>query len=127
MAIKKSPLAKVLALTGKTPAEGASREDKQKARKEAKKALAAQVASFADRLEGEDQGAAAARLVLSSNRHLVKLVAAQDRLKKEFGTKDNLVEAILSTQKRAKDADYRKKLQTLSVGRLLTLAPKTSK
>jgi hypothetical protein len=124
MAQKNAPLTALLKETGKTPAKDASREDKTAARKAAKKALAAKLAPLLERPEGEEPDHFEKRLTLVSNKKLLNLLHTQDRLKKEFGTKANLVEAIAAHQKRSKDADYQKKLATLSVGRLLTLAPK---
>lgn len=122
---RKSPMQVVLERFGKVPAKDADRAAKREAKDSAKKALVAKLSDLLDRPEGEDKEAFEKRLSFVPNRKLLGLLSTQERLKKDFGTKANLIEAILANQKRSKDEDFRKKLQTMSAGRLLTIAPKT--
>lgn len=109
---------------GKAANAEASREEHRTAKDEAKKSLAAKLSELLDPREGEDKGGLQARLFHVSNRKLLALLKLQDKLKKDFGNKKNLVEAILAHQKRSGDKDYAAKLQALSIGRLLSIAPK---
>jgi hypothetical protein len=102
----------------------ASRDERRTAKDAAKKSLATKLADLLDPREGEDKGALAGRLFHVSNRKLLALLKLQDKLKKDFGDKKNLVEAVLAHQKRSGDKDYATKLQKFSIGRLLAIAPK---
>ena len=61
------------------------------------------------------------RLQSSSNTKLLRLLETATELKDRFGTKEKLVDAILTKLGRKQDADYRKKLLAWSPGRLLDL------
>jgi hypothetical protein len=122
---RKSPMQVVIERFGKAANTDASREDRRKAKDEAKKALVAKLAGLLDPREGEEKAAFQDRLFFVPNRKLLGLLSLQDRLKKDFGDKKNLIEAILAHQKRSNDKDYVAKLQKFSVGRLLSIAPKT--
>ncbi|HEY3356668.1 MAG TPA: hypothetical protein VGQ83_25685 [Polyangia bacterium] len=69
----------------------------------------------------EDKDAFKKRLQTSSNTKLLRLLARATELKDQFGSKEKLVDAILATMKRQKDADFRKKLLGFSPARLLDL------
>lgn len=122
----KSPAQIVVERFGKNPGPNADRKARRKAREEAKRALVNTLADLLEHPEDEEKEAFKERLFFVSNSKLLKLLATQERLKKEFGTKQNLVEAILAHQKRSKDESYRARLLSHSVGRLLTMAPKQS-
>ena len=53
-----------------------------------------------------------------SNKKLLRLHDTLTRVKKEFGSRDKLVTAILEAEGRSKDADYQKSLSQRSVLRL---------
>jgi hypothetical protein len=61
------------------------------------------------------------RLQTSSNAKLLRLLEIASAVQERFGSKEKLVDAILALQKRAKDADYRKKLLSYSPTRLLDM------
>jgi hypothetical protein len=56
-----------------------------------------------------------------SNTKLIRLHAALNRAKQEFGTRDKLVTAVLSLGKRDKDEGYKARLAGYPVPRLLDL------
>lgn len=56
-----------------------------------------------------------------SNAKLLKLHAALSRAKAEFGSRDKLVDAVLSLGKRSKDEGYKARLASYPVPRLLDL------
>jgi hypothetical protein len=61
------------------------------------------------------------RLLFMSNRKLLHLYAIEQTLRSEFGSRDKLIDAILSLAKQSKDKDYRDTLETFSSGMLLDL------
>ena len=56
-----------------------------------------------------------------SNTKLLRLHAALTRAKKDFGTRDKLVHAVLELHKRGKDEGYQARLATYPLPRLLDL------
>jgi hypothetical protein len=54
-----------------------------------------------------------------SNKKLLRLYATLSRVKKEFGSRAKLIEAIAAAQGRGKDGDYKKSLERFSTPRLL--------
>lgn len=124
---QKSPMSVVLQSYGKAPEKDADRTAKRQAKDEAKRALVAKLADVLEHPETEEKEAFKERLFFVSNSKLLKLLDTQERLKKEFGSKANLVEAILAKSNRSKDEGYRTSLASLSIGRLLTLAPRGEK
>ena len=72
--------------------------------------------------DGEDEGALKDRLLKASNQQLLKLAAVADAVKKTYGGRDKLVEAVTKALNRAKDKDYVAKLSTFSLPRLYDLA-----
>jgi hypothetical protein len=123
---RKSHMQVVIEKFGKPAKDEASSKERRAAKDEAKKSLVTKLSDVLDPLEGEDKAGLQARLFHVSNRKLLALMKLQEKLKKNFGDKKNLVEAILANQKRSGDKDYAAKLQKLSVGRLLSIAPKTN-
>ena len=87
-----------------------------------KEALVQSLLPLLDRHDGEDDAQLAKRVRVASNRQLLRLRTAEDRVKAEFGGKDALVDAIVLLKFGAKgNADYRRKLTTLTKTRLLDL------
>ncbi len=62
-----------------------------------------------------------------SNAKLVRLHTVFTAVKEKFGTRAKLIEEILSAQKRSKDGDLKKKLETYPVPRLFDLYKSVSK
>jgi len=79
-------------------------------------ALLALPSSIVER--GEDQDDARKTLLSAANSKLLRMHTTGSAVAKRFGSKDKLVDAILSLKKRGKDEDYRKKLGEVSVGKL---------
>ena len=62
-----------------------------------------------------------------SNAKLVRLHAVFTEVKTKFSTRAGLIEAILTAQKRSKDGDLKKKLETYPVPRLFDLYKSVTK
>ena len=62
-----------------------------------------------------------------SNAKLVRLHAVFTEVKTKFGTRAKLIEEILTAQKRSKDGDLKKKLETYPVPRLFDLYKSVTK
>lgn len=62
-----------------------------------------------------------------SNAKLIRLHAVFTEVKTKFGTRAKLIEEILSAQKRSKDGDLKKKLETYPVPRLFDLYKSVTK
>jgi len=62
-----------------------------------------------------------ARLLAASNKKLLRLLDVGTEIKSKFGSVEKAAEALAKTLGRAKDADYVKKLKTLTPARLLDL------
>ena len=62
-----------------------------------------------------------------SNAKLVRLHTVFTEVKTKFGTRASLIEAILTAQKRGKDGDLKKKLETYPVPRLFDLYKSVTK
>jgi hypothetical protein len=62
-----------------------------------------------------------------SNAKLVRLHTVFSEVKEKFGTRAKLIEEILTAQKRTKDGDLKKKLETYPVPRLYDLYKSASK
>src|SRR5687768_546339 len=56
-----------------------------------------------------------------SNKKLLRLFELLSRVKKEFGSRAKLIDAIAAAQARAKDDDFKKSLERYSTPRLLDL------
>ena len=72
--------------------------------------------------EGEDKDAFRARLLKISNQKLIRLARNAEQLKTGYGSRDKLLDTVMSGLGRTKDADYKKKLSAWTSGRLLDLA-----
>ncbi|AKT39770.1 hypothetical protein [Chondromyces crocatus] len=73
-------------------------------------------ALWLDRTNADRGGAKSLEHV--SNAKLLRLHATFSEVKEKFGSRAKLVDAILETEKRAKDAGYRKRLEAWPVPRL---------
>jgi len=62
-----------------------------------------------------------------SNAKLIRLHAVFTEVKEKFGTRAKLIEEILGAQKRSKDGDLKKKLETYPVPRLFDLYKSVAK
>ena len=89
-----------------------------------KEALAKDLASRLDRPEGQTQTELIKRLSVQKNSTLLRLYETTERVSKAFGSKAELVTAILKKHGHAgerTDQDYQKRLMTYSLPRLLDL------
>lgn len=124
----------------KKPAKGAVKKDKPKVKTPivtgprhprakllaahgSKEALAKSIAPALAH-GGEDADSIAARLRTASNRQLLRLAAAADKVKQKWGSREKLIEAIGAASKKSKDKDFLAKLESTSLPRLLELAPR---
>lgn len=71
--------------------------------------------------EGEDAQAFRQRLLTVSNGKLLRLHARQSRLKSDFGGKESLVDAIVGMKFTKPNNDYKVKLMSQQITRLLDL------
>jgi hypothetical protein len=60
-----------------------------------------------------------ARLKGAANSKLLRLLAMGKAVKERFGSKAKLIDALVALENRAKDKDYRHKLETWPAARLL--------
>ena len=81
------------------------------------KSLAASIAG-----DDEDTDVLATRLHKASNTQLLRLQKAVETMKEKYGSREKLIEAIGTAEKKAGDKDFLKKLGSLSVPNLLDLA-----
>lgn len=72
--------------------------------------------------DGEDEGALKERLLKASNAQLLKLANVAEQVKKTYGSRDKLVDALTKALHRAKDQPFVAKLGTFSLPRLYDLA-----
>lgn len=86
-----------------------------------KEAFAKTVAAAIARPD-EDADVIAARLRTASNRQLLRLAAANETVKKRWGSREKLIAAIGAAQKKGKDQEFLTKLDTYSLPRLVDLA-----
>ena len=84
--------------------------------------LASKLVPLLDRRDGESDDEFERRIRTSSNRQLLRLWRAEERVKSDFGGKDKLVDAIVAFKFGASDpGPYRGKLMKQSKTRLLDL------
>ena len=79
------------------------------------------------RTSADNAGGAGRGLQHVSNAKLIRLHAVFTAVKEKFGTRAKLVEEILAAQKRSKDGDLKKKLETYPVPRLFDLYKSVTK
>jgi hypothetical protein len=104
MAAKKSPLARV--------------KEKFESKEKLVDALVGLPAKVLDRAEDEDKDAFRTKLLAAANAKLLKLYERSQAIQTRYGSKEGLVEALLTLQNRGKDKDYRGKLGAWTLGRL---------
>lgn len=104
MSMKKSPLARVKEQFGS--------KDKLV------DALVAMPATVLERVGEEDKDAFHKRLLAAANNKLLRLHHISQDIQKRWGSKEAMVDAVLTLKKRGKDKDYRTKLSDLPVGKL---------
>ena len=68
----------------------------------------------------EDKASLKKRLLAASNSKLMRLLQTAQKVK-ELGGKDKLLEAVAEKHGKAKDKDYRARLEGYTIGRLLDL------
>ncbi len=68
--------------------------------------------------EKEAKDAFRTRLLSAANAKLLRLHKVGRAVAERWGSKDKLVDALLTLQRRAKDEDYGNKLRTLPLGKL---------
>jgi hypothetical protein len=81
------------------------------------KALAASLAT-----ETEDSDTVAGKLKTASNAQLLRLQRVVQAVKDKWGSRDKLIEALSTVEKKSKDKDYLAKLATFPLPRLYDLA-----
>ena len=86
-----------------------------------KEALAKTLAASLAR-DDEDQGVIAARLGKASNQQLLRLEHVVETVKAKYGSRDKLIAAIGTAEKKTKDKDYLATLEASSLPKLLDLA-----
>lgn len=87
-----------------------------------KEALVEKLAPLLDRGADESEADFKDRLSRVSNKKLLRLLDRETLLRDRFGSREALVDDIVSTRTAGKgDADLRRKLLSLSTGRLLAL------
>lgn len=66
----------------------------------------------------EDKDAFRTRLLTAANSKLLRLHMMGKAIADRWGSKDKMVDALLTMQRRGKDEDYRSKLGSLPLGKL---------
>jgi len=103
------------------PMQAKSPLQRVKAEHGSKTELAKKLLPLLERYDEESDDEFSRRLRTSSNKQLLRLWDTQQRLKSEFGTKSALVDAIVELRFGKANADYRAKLETFRITRLLDL------
>jgi hypothetical protein len=86
-----------------------------------KEALAKALAPVLAR-DDEDSDVIASRLKTASNAQLLRLQRVVDAVKQKWGSREALITALSTTEKKAKDKDYLSKLGSFSLPKLFDLA-----
>ena len=87
-----------------------------------KAALADKLLGSLERHEDEDDADFKQRIHTASNKQLLRLWAAEERVKSEFGSKDKLIDAVVKARFNGKDnADYRARVSKYAKTRLLDM------
>lgn len=77
--------------------------------------------SIIERIEGEGDDDFRQRLLSISNKKLLRLNAVSTRVSSDFGGKEGLVDAIVGMKFTKPNADYKTKLMTFKITRLVDL------
>ena len=77
--------------------------------------------------DGADEGSIKERLAKASNAQLLRLASVTEAVKKAYGSRDKLIDALIKALGRAKDKDYVAKLGTFSLPKLYDLAKSTER
>lgn len=86
-----------------------------------KEALAKALAPLLARSD-EDTNEIATRLSTASNAQLLRLQKVADAVKQKWGSRDGLITALSTAEKKSKDKDYLAKLATFPLPKLFDLA-----
>ncbi|MBV71714.1 MAG: hypothetical protein CMH52_10275 [Myxococcales bacterium] len=86
-----------------------------------KEALVAKLVPIVERGEAESDADLSERLLRVSNRKLLRLWARQEKLLAGAGSRDALVDKVVSAKLGRADADLKAKLLGYSTGRLLSM------
>jgi hypothetical protein len=86
-----------------------------------KEALAKAIAPTLAR-EDEDSDAIATRLATASNAQLLRLQRVVEAVKQKWGSREALITALSTAEKKSKDKDYLTKLGSFSLPKLFDLA-----
>lgn len=86
-----------------------------------KEALAKALAPTLARAD-EDSDVIASRLKTASNSQLLRLQRVVETVKKKWGSREALITALSTAEKKSKDKDYLTKLDTFSLPKLVDLA-----
>ena len=78
--------------------------------------------SDSDMVERPTVGELKQRLMTVSNKKLIRLANALHLMAEKYGGKDQLVEAVCQARGKSRDTDYKAKLASYSVPRLLDMA-----
>lgn len=108
MSVKETPLATVKRLHGSKEALVNS--------------LVADLAKDSDESEAELKQ----RFMTVSNKKLLRLASSLETIRDKYGSKEKLVEAVSAAQGKSKDQDYKNKLHSYSIHRLLDMARSAS-
>ncbi len=128
-AAPKKPVAKKAAAPKKAPKEKTEAKPqgprhpagRVTAKHGGKEALAKALAPLLARGD-EDTNAIATRLSTASNAQLLRLQKVADAVKQKWGSRDALITALSTAEKKSKDKDYLAKLATFSLPKLFDLA-----
>lgn len=86
-----------------------------------KDALASKLIPLLNCPEDEDKADFERRIRTASNKQLLRLWNAEQRVKQDFGSKDKLIAAIVKAKFNGSNADYSAKISRYSSSRLLDL------
>jgi hypothetical protein len=67
------------------------------------------------------------KLLVSTNKKLIRLFNVGTEIKNDFGSKEKLIEKILSLKDKIKDTPYKEKISKFSLPRLLDMAKSIQK
>lgn len=86
-----------------------------------KESLVSRLVPMLDRPSDETDDNFTERLLRVSNKKLLKLLDREQTVREKFGSREALVDRIVSLRFGRADADYRRKISGYSTGRLLSM------